>query len=111
MPVLTIKGTNFASRVSESLLHAIGTPELIAENEAAYVDQAVAHALDPSQLKEIRARIDANRFTSPLFDAERYCRHLEAAYETMSKQAKAGEAPDHFDVPALPARTEPFLVR
>ncbi|MGV1870805.1 O-linked N-acetylglucosamine transferase, SPINDLY family protein [Agrobacterium rosae] len=111
LPVLTIKGTNFASRVSESLLHAIGTPELIAENEAAYVDQAVAHALDPSQLKEIRARIDANRFTSPLFDAERYCRHLEAAYETMSKQAKAGEAPDHFDVPALPARTEPFLVR
>ncbi|WP_320195538.1 glycosyl transferase [Agrobacterium rosae] len=111
LPVLTIKGTNFASRVSESLLHAIGTPELIAENEAAYVDQAVAHALDPLQLKEIRARIDANRFTSPLFDAERYCRHLEAAYETMSKQAKAGEAPDHFDVPALPARTEPFLVR
>ncbi|SCX16100.1 O-linked N-acetylglucosamine transferase, SPINDLY family protein [Agrobacterium rosae] len=111
LPVLTIKGTNFASRVSESLLHAIGTPELIAENEAAYVDQAVAYALDPSQLKEIRARIDANRFTSPLFDAERYCRHLEAAYETMSKQAKAGEAPDHFDVPALPARTEPFLVR
>ncbi|MBN7807309.1 glycosyl transferase [Agrobacterium rosae] len=111
LPVLTIKGTNFASRVSESLLHAIGTPELIAENEAAYVDQAVAHALDPSQLKEIRARIDANRFTSPLFDAERYCRHLEAAYETMSKQAKAGKAPDHFDVPALPARTEPFLVR
>ncbi|SCX03722.1 putative O-linked N-acetylglucosamine transferase, SPINDLY family [Agrobacterium sp. DSM 25558] len=111
LPVLTIKGTNFASRVSESLLHAIGTPELIAENEAAYVDQAVAHALDPSQLKEIRARIDANRFTSPLFDAERYCRHLEAAYETMSKQAKAGKAPDHFDVPTLPARTEPFLVR
>ncbi|WP_421360196.1 glycosyl transferase [Agrobacterium rosae] len=111
LPVLTIKGTNFASRVSESLLHAIGTPELIAENEAAYVDQAVAHALDPSQLKEIRARIDANRFTSPLFDAERYCRHLESAYETMSKQAKAGKAPDHFDVPALPARTEPFLVR
>ncbi|KAA3514027.1 glycosyltransferase family 41 protein [Agrobacterium rosae] len=111
LPVLTIKGTNFASRVSESLLHAIGTPELIAENEAAYVDQAVAHALDPSQLKEIRARINANRFTSPLFDAERYCRHLEAAYETMSKQAKAGKAPDHFDVPALPARTEPFLVR
>lgn len=108
LPVLTVKGNNFASRVSESLLHAIGAPELIAENEAAYVDQAVGYALDPSTIREIRARIDANRFTKPLFDAERYCRHLEAAYETMSKQARSGIAPDHFDVAALPARTEPF---
>ncbi|KXG84803.1 glycosyltransferase family 41 protein [Agrobacterium bohemicum] len=108
LPVLTVKGNNFASRVSESLLHAIGAPELIAENEAAYVDQAVGYALDPSTIRDIRARIDANRFTKPLFDAERYCRHLEAAYETMSKQARAGIAPDHFDVAALPARTEPF---
>ncbi|MES5098290.1 glycosyl transferase [Agrobacterium sp. BA1120] len=111
LPVLTVKGTNFASRVSESLLHAIGTPELIAEDEAAYVEQAVSYALDPAPLKEIRARIDANRFMMPLFDAERFCRHLEAAYVAMIDKAKAGEAPDHIDVPALPPRTEPFEVR
>ncbi len=108
LPVLTVKGKNFASRVSESLLHAIGAPELIAESEAAYVDQAIGYALDPSKIIEIRARIDANRFTKPLFDADRYCRHLEAAYVTMYEKAKAGIAPDHFDVPALPPRTEPF---
>lgn len=111
LPVLTMKGTNFASRVSESLLHAIGAPELIAEDEAAYVDQAVAYAQDQAPLKTIRARIDANRFTKPLFDAERYCRHLETAYEMMVKRAKAGEEPDHFDVPALPPRVGPFEVR
>lgn len=108
LPVLTVKGTNFASRVSESLLHAIGAPELIAETEDAYVDMAVAFALDPAPLKDIRARINANRFTKPLFDAERYCRHLEAAYQTMADRAKAGKAPDHFDVPALPPRSGPF---
>ncbi|NTE85386.1 glycosyl transferase [Agrobacterium rubi] len=111
LPVLTTKGTNFASRVSESLLHAIGAPELIAEDEAAYVEQAVAYALDPAPLKDIRNRIDANRFMMPLFDAERYCRHLETAYETMYERAKAGAEPDHFDVPALPARTTPFDAR
>ncbi|XUY27155.1 glycosyl transferase [Agrobacterium sp. rho-8.1] len=111
LPVLTTQGTNFASRVSESLLHAIGAPELIAESEAAYVDQAVAYALDPAPLNDIRARIDANRFTMPLFDAERFCRHLESAYEKMWEKAKAGDEPDHFDVQALPARTAPFEVR
>ncbi len=111
LPVLTRKGTNFASRVSESLLHAIGTPELIAEDDEDYVEQAVSYALDPAPLQEIRDRIDANRFRMPLFDAERFCRHLEAAYITMIDKAKAGIEPDHFDVPALPPRTEPFMVR
>ena len=108
LPVLTMKGTNFASRVSESLLHAIGTPELIAEDEAAYADMAVAFALDPAPLKEIRDRIHANRFTKPLFDAERYCHHLETAYQMMVDRAKAGLEPDHFDVPALPPRSGTF---
>jgi predicted O-linked N-acetylglucosamine transferase (SPINDLY family) len=108
LPVLTTRGTNFASRVSESLLNAIGAPELVADDEEAYVNQAVAYARDPSTLKGIRERIDANRFTMPLFDAERYCRHLEAAYEIMTERAKAGDEPDHFDVPALPPRTGPF---
>lgn len=108
LPVLTMKGTNFASRVSESLLHAIGAPELIAEDEEAYTDMAVAFAQDPEALKNIRARIDANRFVKPLFDAERYCRHLETAYQMMADRARSGEAPDHFDVPALPPRTAPF---
>lgn len=111
LPVLTTRGTNFASRVSESLLNAIGAPELIADDEDAYVEQAVAYALDPAPLLEIRNRIEANRFMKPLFDAERFCRHLEAAYVTMIEKAKAGVAPDHFDVPALPPRTEPFMVR
>ncbi|NTJ41345.1 glycosyl transferase [Agrobacterium larrymoorei] len=110
LPVLTTKGTNFSSRVSESLLHAIGAPELIAETEEDYVARALALANDPERLKEIRDRIDANRFTMPLFDAERYCKHLESAYEIMYAKARNGEEPDHFDVPALPARTAPFQI-
>ncbi|MDQ1197583.1 glycosyl transferase [Agrobacterium sp. SORGH_AS 787] len=111
LPVLTVKGTNFASRVSESLLNAIGTPELVAEDDKDYVRQAVFYAQNPDRLKEIRDRIDANRFVTPLFDAERFCRHLETAYEMMVERAKQGAEPDHFDVPALPKRDGPFLER
>lgn len=109
LPVLTYKGTNFASRVSESLLHAIGLPELIAEDENDYVRLAVEFGKNPEQLKLLRQRLEDNRLKSPLFDDERFTLHLETAYETMVERAKNGLKPDHIDVACLPARSGPFM--
>lgn len=108
LPVLTYRGTNFASRVSESLLGAIGLPELVAAGEDDYVRSAIHLYENPQVVAEYKTRLVENRFRSPLFDSERFCRHLEAAYETMVERARAGIEPDHFDVPALPPRREPF---
>ncbi|OLP61473.1 hypothetical protein BJF93_00630 [Xaviernesmea oryzae] len=108
LPVLTVKGTNFASRVSESLLTSIGLPDLVAPDQDAFVARAVELAKDRQAIAAYKARIAENRFRSPLFDAERFCRHLEIGYRMMADSAKAGAAPDHFDVPALPPRAEPF---
>jgi predicted O-linked N-acetylglucosamine transferase (SPINDLY family) len=107
---VTFKGRSFASRVSESLLNAIGLPDLVAEDPAGFADLAVALAGDPERLAEIRARLAANRVSAPLFDTERFTRHLERAYEMMIERARAGLAPDHIDVPALPPREGAFLV-
>lgn len=109
LPVLTYKGTNFASRVSQSLLHAIGLPELIAEDENDYVRLAVEFGKNPEQLKPLRQRLEDNRLKSPLFDDERFTLHLETAYETMVERAKNGLKPDHIDVACLPARSGPFM--
>ncbi len=111
LPVLTIKGTNFASRVSESLLHAIGLPELIAENNDDYMRKAIELAEQPERLKAYRQRLEDNRLSSPLFDAERFCRHLETAYQMMVDRAKQGLEPDHLDVPCLPPRDGAFMVK
>ncbi|MDP9837765.1 putative O-linked N-acetylglucosamine transferase (SPINDLY family) [Neorhizobium huautlense] len=108
LPVLTMKGTHFASRVSESLLNAIGLPETIAENEDDYFRRAVDLYNDRQTVAEYSERLHQNRFRMPLFDAERFCRHLESAYEMMAKRARTGQPPDHIDVPALPARTTDF---
>ncbi|MBB4274780.1 tetratricopeptide (TPR) repeat protein [Rhizobium mongolense] len=108
LPVLTVKGTNFASRVSESLQHAIGLPELVAPDLKAYEDLAVELAQNPEKIAEYKARLKANGPIMPLFDAERFCHHLETAYEMMAERARNGLDPDHIDVPALPRRTEPF---
>jgi hypothetical protein len=109
-PLVTFKGRSFASRVSESLLKAISLPDLVAEGPAGFADLAVALAGDPDRLTEIRARLAANRVSAPLFDTERFTSHLERAYEMMIERARAGLAPDHIDVPALPPRDGVFLV-
>lgn len=108
LPVITVKGTNFASRVSESLLNAIGLPELVAENKNAYVDLAVSCYENRERLAAYRVKLGENRLVAPLFDSERFRLHLEAAYDIMLERAKNGLEPDHFDVPALPVRTTPF---
>ncbi len=108
LPVLTLKGTNFASRVSESLLNALGLPELVAADVQAYEDMAVALYNDRDRVTAFKQTIADNRLIKPLFDAERFCRHLETAYELAVERAKQGLAPDHFAVPALPERTAPF---
>lgn len=111
LPVLTIPGTAFASRVSTSLLNAIGLPEFICQDDRHFVEEAVRLARNPEELASLRARQTENRFIAPLFDTERLTRHLEKAYEAMSDRARAGLPPDHMDISALPPRTAPFLSR
>jgi predicted O-linked N-acetylglucosamine transferase (SPINDLY family) len=108
LPVLTVKGTHFASRVSESLLNAIGLPELVMPDLKAYEEMAIALYEDRNRLAGYRQKLIDNRFTMPLFDAERFRQHLETSYEMMVERAKQGLEPDHFDVPAMPPRTGPF---
>lgn len=98
LPVLTKRGTNFASRVSESLLNSAGLPELVAADGAAFVDMAVELANDRGRLACYRDHLNANRRTLPLFDSEKFCRDLERAYEILIARAKAGLEPDHVDV-------------
>ncbi|MCP1842166.1 protein O-GlcNAc transferase [Bradyrhizobium sp. USDA 4524] len=100
LPVLTILGDTFASRVAASLLHAVGLPELIAESPEAYERMAVDLATHPSRLAALRTRLAANRLTAPLFDTKRFTRHIEAAYTAMYERHRAGIAPDHIVVPA-----------
>lgn len=108
LPLVTMKGSSFASRVSESLLRALGLPELVAENEADYVALNVRLVTDCDWRQALKARIAENRFRAPLFDTERFTRHLERAYEGMVERARAGLPPESFDVAPLPPRDAPF---
>lgn len=108
-PVVTAKGNHFASRVSASLLTACGLPELITHSQEEMRDLAITLATQPERLAEIRTRLAENRRHCPLFDTERFTRHLEHAYRLMAERYNAGEEPQLIDVPALPKREEAFI--
>lgn len=99
LPVLTCVGSSFAGRVAASLLHAVGFPELITSSPAEYEERAFKLATTPALLTQIRARLANKRGTCPLFDTERFSRHLEQAYTTMWERARRGEPPAAFAVP------------
>ncbi|MBI5138158.1 MAG: tetratricopeptide repeat protein [Nitrospirae bacterium] len=102
LPLLTLSGETFASRVAGSLLSAVGLPELIASDLDGYRGLAVALARDPERLAGLRARLAAARDTAPLFDSARFTHHLEAAYRAMWARFAAGEAPAPITIGPLP---------
>ncbi|MFZ9562849.1 MAG: tetratricopeptide repeat protein, partial [Burkholderiales bacterium] len=101
LPLLTCRGNAFAGRVAASLLRAVGLPELITDDLGAYEAQALRLATTPGELEALKARLKQNRLTHPLFDIDRYRRHLESAYITMVEQQRQGKPPQAFAVPAL----------
>lgn len=81
VPVITLKGNHFASRVSASLLTAISLPELITHSPKEYEALAVKLATKPYTLNAIRLKLSANRLTKPLFDTQKFTRDLESIYK------------------------------
>lgn len=101
LPVLTCAGRAFPGRVAGSMLRAIGLPELVTGNMEDYEALAFALATEPGRLPAIREKLAANRHTQPLFDMDRYRRHLEAAYTTMWETWQRGDKPRAFRVNAV----------
>jgi predicted O-linked N-acetylglucosamine transferase (SPINDLY family) len=101
VPQLAIHGDTFASRVSSSLLTAIGLPELISNSLEEHRDLALRLSEDRALLARYRARLAENRFTTPLFDSAGFARYMEAGYEAIWRRRVDGLPPDHINVPAI----------
>jgi predicted O-linked N-acetylglucosamine transferase (SPINDLY family) len=103
VPVLTVPGPTFASRVAASLVHACGQGELACASEDAYVQRAIALANRPAELAALKADLDTRRLALPLFDTPRFTRDYEALLQRMFDRSLRGEAP--AALPALPGGT------
>ena len=101
VPLVTCRGSTFASRVGASLLQAVGLPELVTASLEEYEDLALKLARDPSLLASFKKRLAQNRASAPLFDMARLTRHVESAYRTMWERAERKEGPQSFTVAAI----------
>ncbi len=98
VPVITCPGETFVARGAGSILRALEMPELIVDNLQEYEELAVELAADPVRFRTIREKIELKKKTAPLFDTERYARHLDAAYLEMWRLHQAGERPKSFSI-------------
>jgi predicted O-linked N-acetylglucosamine transferase (SPINDLY family) len=80
LPLITIAGEAFASRVAASLLHAVGLPDLVTKNQKQYQDLAVSLGNNVLNLNSIKLRLSENLAQSPLFDVKKYTYDLETLY-------------------------------
>ena len=93
LPVVTLCGGSFQSRVCASLLTALGLPELITDRAAKYEALAVDLAREPERLWELRARLRESRLAGPPFDTCGFVHGLERAFEAMWAFHEAGKKP------------------
>lgn len=95
LPVVTLAGETAISRGAKSILHNLGRPEWVANDESGYVKKVFALAADLSALASLRAQLREQLQRSPILDAPRFTRHLEHAYRTMWQSWCASLQKDH----------------
>ena len=105
VPVVTIEGATFAQRVASSLLHTSGLPELVCGDVDAYRSIVLALAGDPARRADLRARLESERRSNPLFDGARFARDIEHLYRRMWQGCIAGQRPQHLPAVDQPTTT------
>jgi predicted O-linked N-acetylglucosamine transferase (SPINDLY family) len=83
LPIVTLAGDAFCSRMTTSFLHSLGLDELVARNAAEYQRIAVALAGDAGRLAAWRAGLRSTMARSALCDGRRAARALEDAFRRM----------------------------
>ncbi len=93
VPVLTLSGLSFASRVCGSLVRAAGLADLVCTRPEDYVERAVALANNPSEVNACKKRLETGRLTCRLFDTDLLVDRLEDLYRTMCSDHQKGRTP------------------
>ena len=86
VPVVTLAGSTHASRTGASILRSMELSEFAATTPARYVEIALRLAADAGKRHTLRAGMRARMRVSPLLDAQRFARALEAVYREMLRK-------------------------
>ncbi len=83
LPLLTMQGETFASRVAASLLQRVNLPELVTHSLTEYEQKALDLAQNPEKLVQLKQKMD----TQALFNMEKFARDVENIFlDIVNKQ-------------------------
>lgn len=99
LPVVTLRGRSFASRVAAGFLINLGLEELVTSTVERYEELALSLARDAGRRAQLRDHLWGARQNMPLFDVRALARDLERAYAEMMNQVESG--PSQFRVPPI----------
>ena len=88
VPVVTLVGDTYASRMSRSILSAVGREEWITDTPEKYVSTAIELANCPSRLEYVRRSLRNEVFESPLCDPGQFAKNFESNLESIWNQTK-----------------------
>jgi predicted O-linked N-acetylglucosamine transferase (SPINDLY family) len=88
VPLVTLRGKTFASRVATSILGAAGFGEWTFDDADRAFEATLALARDGAARQQARARLSASVRTSPLFDAAGFARAFEAHLEQVAGEGR-----------------------
>jgi len=93
VPVLTLQGRSFASRVCASFVRTAGLDELVCSTAEEYVERAVELGNDRQKLTAVKAKLAAGRNSCFFFDTPRFVGQLEDLYRQMWSDLIRGALP------------------
>jgi predicted O-linked N-acetylglucosamine transferase (SPINDLY family) len=98
LPVLTLKGESFASRVSASLLTSSGLTLFISDSLVEYENKAIYFSNNPDLIKNAKHHLLINNINNPLFNSSLFTKNLENAYKIIYKNYLTKLSPNHIYV-------------
>ena len=96
LPVVTLFGNAYASRVAAGVLNAAGLVELAFGDVEDYKRAIRALAAEPALVAGYKQHLNDRRMELPLFDSTRYTLEFEALIGRMVDVWRAGEVPRHL---------------
>ena len=85
VPIITMIGKSFASRVASSILVNAGLKELITENVNEYTTTAVGIALNKNKQKKLKNHLSNPEKTDSLFNNKKFTKNLENIFLDLIK--------------------------
>ena len=85
VPIITIMGNSFASRVATSILKNVGLEKLVTKNIEEYTNTAIDFGLNKNKILDIKNYLSDPSNTEILYNSKKFTKDLENIFQNLIK--------------------------